>query len=377
MKYFIFPLSLLFFLFSCSRNNQDIETLAIDIEASRSNREVSIYDIFSKIEVIALDDTYLISNSIHTGEAYITFDGDNFYILDNSSYKVNVYTSDGRILYHSDKVGRGKGEYTMAYQIEYDPYDNKIEILNPMGKILRYNTDSLKFESELNFMGNPLSTHNFLHIKDSYILYSAREDDKLYSLDNKTREVKSYGYSPEEYLRKYISPQSPFFYINHDPCIFRPYDGTIFRFDVGKHTLEPIIKWDFRKYQCRLKDIPPDKSAREYHDFILKYSKKHIAAFTNIKSTKNRLFASVIFKGEIYTLYYNTSQNNYFFFNETSEGIKFLPELFYNDIMYKYADSSSLPDFIKKELLDSHSQKEYDKIIKDDCSAIIKYTLKQ
>lgn len=376
MKQLLLLVTVSFFCFCCTHSNEDIKTLKVDVDTSLSDGKVSIYDIFSKVDLIALDDTFPISNSVHTGEAYITYDGNNFYILDDKSYKVNVYNKEGRILYQANKVGRGVGEYTMAYQIEYNSNTAQIEILNPMGKILRFDKDSLKYVSELNFIGNPLSTHNFNYLGDDYILYSAREADKLYKFESETHEVLSYSYQPPEYLRKYISPQSPFLYLTDSPCIFRPYDGLIYKFDITNNEMQPFIQWDFGKYQCRLQDIPHDKSNREYYDFILEYSKKHIAAFFNIKCAHNIIYASVILKGETYTLLYDLNRDYSFLFKETSEGMKFLPELFHDNIMYKYVDSASLPDFINRNILDSQSQAEYDKVICEEGAAIIKYTLK-
>lgn len=376
MKRLFFLLTMSFLCFCCTHSNDEIKTLKVDVDASLSDGEVSIYDIFSSVDVIALDSSYPVSNSVHTGEAYITCDGNKFYILDQKTYKVNVYNIDGSIVTQYDKVGRGVGEYTMAYQIEYNSATEKIEILNPMGKILIYSIDSLQYESELNFIGKPLSTHNFGLIGEDYILYSAREADKLYKLYSESNAVMSYDYQPPEYLRKYISPQSPFLYMENLPCIFRPYDGLIYQFDVTYNRIKPILQWDFGKYKCSFHDIPRDRSNREYYEFILEYSKKHIAAFFNIKCAHNVIFASVILKGETYALLYDLNRDHSWLFKETIEGMKFLPELFNDKIMYKYVDSASLPEFINRNILDCQSQAEYDKVICEEGSAIIKYTLK-
>lgn len=376
MKKFILLSSIALLCFCCTHSNDEAKTLTVDVNTSLDNGEVSVFDIFSKVDVIALDSSLPISNNVHTGEAYITYDGSNFYILDEKSYKVNVYNQEGRMLYQADKVGRGAGEYTMAYQIEYNPDTKHVEILNPMGKILVFDIDSLKYVSEFNFIGKPLSTHNFCSLGDDYILYSSREDDKLYKLETETCKVLSYGYQPPEYLRKYISPQSPFLCLSDMPCIFRPYDGMIYKFDSIHTEMRPVIQWDFGKYQCRLQDIPRNRSNREYYEFILEYSKKHIAAFFNVKCAHNIIFASVIFKGETYSLIYDLHREISWLFNETIEGMKFLPELFYDNIMYKYVDYASLPDYVNKNILDSLSQTEYDKVICEEGAAIIKYSLR-
>ena len=60
----------------------------------------------------------------------------------------------------------------MADQIYYNKDLDLIEILNPMGRIFRYTPDSLKFVSEVNYMGKGLlATHNYAQKGGAYIFY--------------------------------------------------------------------------------------------------------------------------------------------------------------------------------------------------------------
>lgn len=121
---------------------------------------------------------------MYTGASNITWDGSRFYILDVRTFGINVYGADGALLKHSDKVGRGPGEFTMADQIYYNKDLDLIEILNPMGRIFRYTPDSLQFVSEVNYMGKGLlATHDYVQIGKTYILYSSSIDDQLWGLD--------------------------------------------------------------------------------------------------------------------------------------------------------------------------------------------------
>lgn len=378
MCYIVLLIALLSVCTGCSRSDGQHLVVPVDVDACLSGEDVSIFDMFSAVELIHLDESYPVSNGVHTGASYITYDGNNFYILDARNYTVNVYGSDGAFRAHVDKVGRGPGEYTMGYQIEYNSDSGEIEILNPMGKMLRFDSASFEYVSELNFMGRPLSSHNFCRVGNDYIIYtsSSHEEDKLYRLYAETSEVVSYGYRPPEYLSDYISPQAPFFKIDDTPCIFRPYDGLVYAFDVSGVSMSPLIEWDFGKYRCRLKDIPPGKNNREYYAFILDYSQSHIASFINIKSSADKIFASVIFKGETYTVYHELDSGETLFFLTTSEGMKFLPEIFDGKTMYKYVDSSSLKEFVCRDILDGSSKAAYDAVLSEDGGAIIKYTLK-
>ena len=111
-------------------------------------------------------------------------------------------------------------------------------------------------------------------------------------------------------------------------------------------------------------------------EYYIDPSRKNVSITDNVNATDEWLFATVIFKGEIYTLSYNLMDKTYKFFNRTKEGMRFLPELFHDNIMYKYVESTSLSDFVNRDVLDLESRKQYDAIMEHDGLAIIKYTLK-
>ncbi len=362
-------LSILFL--GCSQNSQsDIIEVDIDVLCSK---DVSILDLFSDVELIALDSSKPISNSVYVGTSNIAFDGQLIYLLDIKSLAVNVYDLFGNRLTSVNKTGRGPGEFLMADQIMYNSDLGLIEILNPMGKILRYEPGTMKFHSELNYMGKELkATHNFCKSAENYILYTATGEDKIWELDAKNIHLSSFSYQPPKYLQNYISAQSPFLEIKGRPCSFRPYDGLIFTFE--NNEIVPIYQWDLGKYQCRLKDIPRDMNNREYYDFILRFSNRKISPFIDIKCGNNKLFASAIYKGVTHTLYHDIQTGQNAFFETTTENMKFLPELFTEKFMCKFIDCHYLPDFINREILDEDSRKAYDKIVFEDGCGIIKYS---
>lgn len=366
----------LFLCISCNTRYNSDRILAIDVDSCLTSVPVSIFEFIDKIELISLDDTATLSNDAYSGVANITTDGVNFYILDNRRFTINAYAPNGKILYSINRVGRGPGEYTLASQIAYNDKQNLIEILNPLGKILRYSCDSLKYVSELNFLGTPLATHYASHIKDEYFLYSHSDEEQLYLLNEQSKVPVSLGYNTPEHMRNYMSSSTGVFSLNGQPCIFRPYDGRLFYIDTEHSELRTMIKWDFGKYNCKYRDIPKFSNARDYGDFIINYSQNHIAAFCSILGTTDKLFCTIIFRGDLYTLNYNLSDDTYNFFNRTSEGMCFTPELFHGDVMYKFVDYSLLPSYINREILDDTTKKYYDQIISQEGSAIIKYTLR-
>lgn len=372
----LFLISMLVLFSGCGAEDATIK-VPLDID-SLLEKEVSIYDLFSKVEVISLDNSIPLSNSVYSGISKIAYNGRNFYILDEKTLAIHIYDSEGGLVNRADKTGRGPGEFTMACQIFCNEYTNMVEILNPMGRILRYDADSLKFDSELNYVGKSLpATHNCFPVNSGYILYSDSYEDKLWHLDAETLELCSFGYCPPSFLKDYIYVQAPLFEINGNICFFRPYDGKIYSLDMEHSDFEACLEWDLGGCQCELKDIPKDKAVLKSYDFIMKNSEQKVSPFIEIKACGSYLFASAIYKGRPHTLYYNRDNGKACFFEKTIEGMSFSPELFADGVMYKFVDSEYLPEYVSKCVLDELSSAEYDKVMKEGGAAIIKYHLQK
>ena len=193
-------------LAGCSRQD-DVHaeyTIALDVDELLED-EVSIFDIFSDVDLICLDNTHPTSNFVNVGTSNIASDGEHIFILDWRDLSVRSYEVDGTLAVCSDKRGRGPGEYVAANQIAYNEELDKVEILCPMCRIFRYSPDSLKFDSVIDFSGQELlAAHNFWRSGDEYALLVRSEKDKLWNLDPGSLELSSYGYRPPEYLDHYI-----------------------------------------------------------------------------------------------------------------------------------------------------------------------------
>ena len=380
VKFFLHPAVILLMISAaCScgpKESPAVMTIALDVE-ELLEKDVSIFDICSAVEVTSLDNTYPLYNHVHVGASNIASDGERIYLLDWRNGSIHVHDMDGSLVLYSYKKGRGPGEYLMADQINYNDELDVIEVLNPMSKILRYTTDSLKFISEVDFFDSDVrAIHNFYQCGEDYILYSFSAEDKLWDLNFETAETESYGYRPPQYLFRYISAQAPFFEMDGEPYYYRTYDGLIYGFDKRRHRLFPYIAWDLGRYQSMLDEIPDDKTVSEYHDFILDYSKRRLSPFINIKSDGRRLFASVIHNGETHTLCHDLETGESLLFEKTVEGMSFLPELFRDGVMYKFVDYNFLPEYVNREILDASSQTAYDKVLAEEGAAIVRYRLK-
>lgn len=351
-------------------------TISLDVDALLEN-EVSIFDIFSNVDLICLDNTYPTSNFVNVGASNIASDGEHIFILDWRDLSVRSYDMEGALVVYSDKRGRGPGEYVAANQIAYNEELDMVEILCPMCRIFRYSPDSLKFDSVVDFSGQELlAAHNSWRSGDEYMLFVHSEKNKLWNLDSGSLELSSYGYCPPEHLDHFIYAQMPFFEFAGKPCFFRTYDGLVYTFDVGKRRLVPYIEWNLGKYQCLLEDIPEDEAALDGFDFVLENSKKRFSPFIEVKAYGSRIFASVIHNGEIHTLCHDLATGESLLFEKTVEGMRFLPELFLDGVMYKFVDYVYLPEYVNRDILDPSSRAAYDKVLAEEGAAIVRYRMK-
>lgn len=360
----------------CIGNSAVTSKLEVDIEKLLS-QEVSIYDIISDIDLICLGDSIFPSNSVYNGTKWIDFNGEKYYVLDPKTLSVYVYDKLGAFILKADLKGRGPGEYSMAEMLRYNEDSDLIEILDPMGRIYRYTADSVKFHSLIDYTGNsPLSSFYYLGSDSTYTIYSYRGADKLWMLREETVNLQSFGYCPPEYLRRYLTSQRPIFEWNGEQYLYRTYDGLIYRINTNDLVLEKVYEWDFGKYNPQLKDIPKDKSNREYVEFILSYSTEKISPFIDMYGWNNSIIANIIFNGgKVFTLIYNLDNSESILFYETIEKMKLFQGNVWNDGMYILVESDRLSEFVNRDILDDLSKIEYDKIKQAEGIGIVWYKM--
>ena len=193
MKKLCFLVVFIIFLASCKDKTTDVEVLSVDVAANLAT-EPSIFDMFTKVELDVLSSPYPISNHVFSGEKYITSDGLDLYILDERNFSIQVFDMDGNFKLRADRVGRSRQEFTMGYQIGYNEDNCLIEVLNPMGKIMRYTPDSMSFDSVIDMTGKGLlAMHEFFRMGEEYVIHSRSIEDRYWCLDPEEEKISSFG----------------------------------------------------------------------------------------------------------------------------------------------------------------------------------------
>lgn len=378
MRYKCFKTIALFILLltGCGNNSQvgNLKNIRINVESLLSE-EISVYDIFSEVDVVCLDDTVPLTYSVFNGSPWVDCSEDNLFVLDPHTFSVHVYDKKGRFVEKADLYGRGAGEYIMAQMLRYNRTEKLLEVLDPTGKIYRYTTSPIKFHSLVDCTGKGLlSAHYYLFDGENYILYSHREEEKLWVLRGGEDTLQQLGYRLPDYLRLYTYLQRPVFEKDGKIYVYNSYDGAVDCINVEDGKLERVFEWDFGKYQAQLADIPEFDSAREYVDFIKSFSNRKVSPFIDMKIVGDKIFANVIFEGgKIYTLIYDLENSRSYLFDKTAEGMKFFHGNVLGNKMYMLVESEELPEFVNRDILGEASQKEYDKVMDTKGMAVVWY----
>lgn len=130
----------LFFLVRCSNNQPESEgKIAVDLD---NRQEVSLFDIFSRVEIIPLETNEL---SLIKTLGKVIDRNDTLYVSDFERPKILAFNRDGRYLFQIDAMGMGPGEYTGISDFDFcsdslnilSGIDNKLFIYGSRGNFIR------------------------------------------------------------------------------------------------------------------------------------------------------------------------------------------------------------------------------------------------
>ena len=197
MKKCFYLLLLTWILAACS--SQTKETKNNVLKASLKETEVSLKDLFSRIEVIPLEtnDTALMDH-VHR----IRKVNNKYYIL-NEDYpgftyiNILVYDAEGNFLHTIGKKGQGPEEYPwLIYDMDIDTEKDLVYMMSPSGILYLYRTDG-SFVRKMN-MPEGLIYHGLQFLNSNQLLSWAGgtdiDNDAMSVLDaDSAKLIKGYG----------------------------------------------------------------------------------------------------------------------------------------------------------------------------------------
>lgn len=353
----------------CSSDKTDINTIKVDID---NFQDISLFDIFSKIEIIPLEtnDISLIKNITKL----ISFD-DKFFILDYSKGEILIFNSKGNFLTKISDKGEGPNQYFNISDFDIDHTENILILLSPVsGSIYEYDIDgNFKKQYKLPQIKSAYNRLKYLN-KDTIVFWTFDESNriKFYSKSQNANFKESY---PEK--NNILNNFTPFIF-PYDNYLCRASDNTIYEITNNGEITEKY-RWDFMSLNNNIKTIEkfktiPSGELRSYTNRILN-SELTNYVFALHGGGSKYLYTQLWRKNKRINVFYDKVNNLQYVFDKTSEDARFYPLVWNNKYVIGFysEESGSIEDTLPDAILDSRAIKVKENLTEYANPILIKY----
>lgn len=131
---FINMLIVFTFLFSCKGNSPEMsdrvgeKVIPVDVN---NEIEISIYDLFSKVEIIPLEVSE--SSLLYEYIDKTIFHNNLYYVMPAKQNILFVFDSQGKYVDQINKQGNGPGEYNELEDFNFNRFTGNLELMSSFG----------------------------------------------------------------------------------------------------------------------------------------------------------------------------------------------------------------------------------------------------
>lgn len=336
----------------------------------------SFNDYFSKLEIIPVDSSRgALIQSVSEQEWH---EG-KIYVLDKKQKKVFIFSQKGKLLQIIDKRGNGPGEYTDITALQINRFTGDLELLNPMGGILKYDSLGNTYKGRVGLPPTVRAAHYITSISpDTYLYFcEARDGNKMVAYNVKDHKIVSELYDIPKFVlfsTFYHHSYTPFYTFEDKIHFVQGYNGDVFTFEDGE--LLPKYQWNFGKYNFDIADLEKDKDILYYMEHYKMIGSQYATVFIAYVENTRYYMTQFDFHKKICSLIYDKRKNTYVVFNSFKEGHRLIPTFIDESAVYCFAESRTLPIVINRDELSEENQRIYDSIDSESNPVILKYTLK-
>ena len=385
MKKCFYLLLLTWILAACS--SQTKETKNNVLKAALKETEVSLKDLFSRIEVIPLEtnDTALMDH-VHR----IRKVNNKYYIL-NEDYpgftyiNILVYDAEGNFLHTIGKKGQGPEEYPwLIYDMDIDAEKDLVYMMSPSGMLYLYRTDG-SFVRKMN-MPEGLIYHGLQFLNSNQLLSWAGGTD----IDNDAMSVLDADSAKliKGLWRDHNDPNwdiIEFTYAYQDKIYFTPsIDRQVY--EVTSDSLRIAYEWDFGEdnydassVRSRLEGLTIVEKDEKWNEMrktggvpytLLKQGQTNKYYFTNVLGILGERDDKGYAKN-YFSLFYEKATGRSFYFKKTTEGLAIRPDMTTEEALYQLIPTEDLELLLP--VLDETEKAKVMKRVEDDNPCLVKF----
>ena len=385
MKKCFYLLLLTWILAACS--SQTKETGDNVLKATLKETEVSLKDLFSRIEVIPLEtnDTALMDH-VHR----IRKVNNKYYIL-NEDYpgftyiNILVYDAEGNFLHTIGKKGQGPEEYPwLIYDMDIDAEKDLVYMMSPSGMLYLYRTDG-SFVRKMN-MPEGLIYHGLQFLNSNQLLSWAGgtdiDNDAMCVLDADSAKL------IKGLWRDHNDPNwdiIEFTYAYQDKIYFTPsIDRQVY--EVTSDSLRIAYEWDFGEdnydassVRSRLEGLTIAEKDEKWNEMrktggvpytLLKQGQTNKYYFSNVLGILGEIDEKGYAKN-YFSLFYEKATGRSFYFKKTTEGLAIRPDMTTEEALYQLIPTEDLELLLP--VLDETEKAKVMKRVEDDNPCLVKF----
>lgn len=379
----LFPLFIL--MIGCNESTQkistnNIPTYKIDLDKAE---ELSIYDLFSEVNIIPLQTSdSIVCSGIHT---FIY--KNNIFFWDQRQHIVLNFDTLGHYRYKIDSRGRGADEYTAIENISIDRFNDRILILGHYS-LLQYDLNG-KFIQKIHYPKNLIVHSAAMADKDNLLCVtttaSSRQSYILNYLSLKNKEIIASHYK-----------EDPIFPVNRDISY---YNNNLFYciskspvvYNVTNLEMQPAYQWDLGKYNYDYKElsIPKFKDYQDMQKHQRAWLYKNCPYLLNlILENDQYVYANLGLlvncnywkeKTPIYHIFWNKKTGTPKIVKNFKEGGRIFHggARWTDNAIYCAIEKSMIPQYIDMKFLPPDQQKIIEDLPEDTNPILLKYTFKK
>ena len=322
----------LLLLWSCGTPDEAFHNpIRVDID---ERHDVSIFDIFERIEIIPLETT---DESIFRFVDKLIYHEGVFYIFDFVSDKILAFDSTGKFLFKIDDRGQGPEQYLNISDFEIDRQANKLLVLDPL------RSDMIEYDLSGNFLRRislPAIMGAYQYLKclgnDVIAFWTFDETNRLKFFDRNNNSI-----FQEHFPRKVRS------LFDHFTVAAFPYANRVMRESVTDNRVFEVFSdgtysvaytWDFGRLNnpaniaSRFPRSEQRHSPEERNALMNRMRNSEMVNYFFNRTGGNRTYryAQVTRRGEWVNIFHNISEDRAIVFTETTESARFYP-IFWSD----------------------------------------------
>lgn len=362
-------ISQLLIIFSCTQKNPNHNDSSLYVDIKKQH-EVSVFDLFSHIEVIPLE---TLDSSLLKNVNKVLFHENNYYILDIEQHVLLRFDIEGKFISQIAKAGDGPEDYINLSDFFIE--DQYIFMLSPMGIVYKYDLDG-RLLDKIYLEGKSAGYHKFARLDDDKILFwsSVGSDTEQLSLfSSKENKIISYYYKDHDILNNFTN--DVFYSWNNMVYFYKPFHNEIR--SIKDDNLTVNYQWDFKENNTGVKNI--DFTENNPERLLNALQSLEIPYFFNMQAQTNHYYYAQLISGLKNTshIFYNKQTGSNVIFKKFKEDLHFNPVYWHEDYVIGITNPFySIDKMISPEMIDDIGKSRFFNLKEDDNPCLIKYHFK-